>query len=108
MNQALENLQTILIKCGYNIGLISEIFAKVHSLSHNDLLKYHNNPPTIKVPFVIPYNSNTSHIGKTLHSHWHLIQDDDELQDLSSITLVMAFNRNRNIKDTLVHSNMAE
>ena len=104
----LENLQTILIKRGCNIGLISEIFAKVRSLSRNDLLQYHDNPPTIKLPFVIPYNSNTSHIGKTLHSHWYLIQEDDELQDLSSIIPVMAFQRNRNIKDTLVHSNMTE
>ena len=104
----LENLQTILIKRGYNIGLISDIFAKVRSLSRNDLLQYHDNPPTIKLPFVIPYNSNTSHIGKTLHSHWYLIQEDDELQDLSSIIPVMAFQRNRNIKDTLVHSNMTD
>ena len=104
----LENLQTILIKRGYNIGLISDIFAKVRSLSRNDLLQYHDNPPTIKLPFVIPYNSNTSHIGKTLHSHWYLIQEDDELQDLSSIIPVMAFQRNRNTKDTLVHSNMTD
>ena len=104
----LENLQTILIKRGYTIGLISDIFAKVRSLSRNDLLQYHDNPPTSKLPVVIPYNSNTSHVGKTLHSHWHLIQEDDELQDLSSITPIMAFQRNRNIKDTLVHSLMTE
>ena len=78
------------------------------SLSRTDLLQYHDNLPTFKLPFVIPYNSNTSHIGNTLHSHWHLIQEDDELQDLSSITPVMAFKKNRNIKDTLVHSNMTE
>ena len=62
----------------------------------------------IKLPFVIPYNLNTSQIGKTMHSHWHLIQEDDELQDLFAIKPVVAFKRNKNIKDILVHSNMAD
>ena len=44
----LENLQPILIKRGYNIDLSSEIFAKVSSVSRNDLLQYHDNPLTIK------------------------------------------------------------
>ena len=47
----LEYLQAILIKRGYKIGLISEIFAKVCSLSRNNLLKYHHHSPTIKLPF---------------------------------------------------------
>ena len=50
----LENLQTIRIKSGYNSGLISDIFAMERSLSCNDLLQYHDNPPTITLPFVIP------------------------------------------------------
>ena len=104
----LEYLQATLIKRGYNIGLISEIFAKVHSLSRNNLLQYYHHSPTIKLLFVVPYNSNTSQVGKTLHDYWQLIQEDDELQDLFSIKPVVAFTRNKNIKDTLIHFNMAD
>ena len=49
----LEYLQAILIKRGYNIGLISEIFAKVRSLSRSNLLQYHHHSPMIKLPLVV-------------------------------------------------------
>ena len=50
----LKYLQAILIKRGYKIGLTSEIFAKVCSLSRNNLLKYHHHSRTIKLPVVVP------------------------------------------------------
>ena len=101
----LKRLLVTLLKRGYNIGLINEMFAKVRSLSRDDLLQYHKRSPTHKLPFVIPFNWNTLHIGKKLHCHWHLIHDDQSLRGLSSAVPIMAFKRNRNIKDILVNSN---
>ena len=101
----LKRLLVTLLKRGYNIGLINEMFAKVRSLSRDDLLQYHKRSPTQKFPFVIPFNWNTLHIGKKLHCHWHLIHDDQSLRGISSAVPIMAFKRNRNIKDILVNSN---
>ena len=100
----LEVLQFSLIKRGYKIGLINKIFDQVRLLSRDNLLQYQDRPPTNILPFIIPFNWNTLHIGRILHLHWHLIQDDDNLQDISSLKPIMAFKRQRNIRDMLVHS----
>ena len=101
----LRRVLATLLKRGYNIGLINGTFAKVHSVSWDDLLQYHKRIPTHKLPFIVPFNWNTLHIGKKLHCHWHFIQDDQILRGISSATPIMTSKRSRNIKDILVNSN---
>ena len=67
------------------------------------LLQYHKPTSTHKLPFVVPLNWNTLHIGNRIHCHWHFIQVDQSLRGISSAAPIMAFKRNRNIKDILVH-----
>ena len=69
------------------------------------IFQYHKRSPTHKLPFIVPFNWNTLHIGKKLYCHWHFIQDDQSLRGISSATPIMVFKRNRNIKDILVNSN---
>ena len=102
----LQVLRCTLIKRGYNIGQINEIFNKVRLLSRDNLLQYQDRPPTHILPFVVPFNWNTQHIGRILHLHWHLIQNDESLQDISVLTPIVAFKRQKNVRDLLVHSNL--
>ena len=102
----LQVLRRTLIKRGYNIGRINEIFNNVRLLSRDNLLQYQDRPPTHVLPFVVPFNWNTLHIGRILHLHWHLIQNDENLQEISMLTPIMAFRRQKNIRDLLVHSNL--
>ena len=102
----LQVLRRTLIKRGYNIGRINEIFNNVRLLSRDNLLQYQDRPPTHVLPFIVPFNWNTLHIGRILHLHWHLIQNDENLQEISMLTPIMAFRRQKNIRDLLVHSNL--
>ena len=100
----LQQLSTILIKRGYNIGLINKLFSKVRPLSRDDLLQPHSRASCDILPFIIPFNLDTARIGRILHEHWHIIQEDEDLRDIASTTPIVAFKRNTNIKDLLVHT----
>ena len=58
----LQQLSIILIKRGYNIGLITKLFSKVRSLSRDDLLQPHSQASCDKLPFTIPFNLDTARI----------------------------------------------
>ena len=101
----LRVLRRTLINLGYNIGLINEIFNKVRILSRDNLLQYQDRPHTHILPFMVPFNWITLNIGRILHLHWYLIQNDESLQNISVLTPIMVFRRQKNIRDLLVHSN---
>ena len=94
----LQQLSIILIKRCYNIGLITKLFSKVHSLSRDDLLQPHSQASCDKLPFIIPFNLDTARIGQILYEHWKIIQEDDYLHDIASATPIVAFERHTNIK----------
>ena len=100
----LQQLSIILIKRGYNIGLITKLFSKVHSLSRDDLLQPHSQASCDKLPFIIPFNLDTARIGQILYEHWKIIQEDDYLHDIASSTSIVAFERHTNIKNLIIHT----
>ena len=95
----LQQLSIILIKRGCNIGLITKLFSKVHSLSRDDLLQPHSQASCDKLPFIIPFNLDTARIGQILYEHWKIIQEEDYLHDIASATPIVAFERHTNIKN---------
>ena len=95
-----------LIKRGYNIGLVDSIFTKVKNLKQDDLIKEQPKRENNKIPFIIPFNTNTSGIGRILQRNWHYIEDDDELGYLHEVEPVLALKRNNNLSDRLVHSKL--
>ncbi len=93
-----------LVKRGYNLGLIHAIFDEVTGLTQNDLIKKKQKLEQNKIPFIIPFNANTTKIGQSLQRHWHLIKGDPELDYLALEQPVLAMKRNKNLCDILVHS----
>ncbi len=93
-----------LVKRGYNIGLIDSIFKKVKTLSQDELIKEKPKRVNNRIPFIIPFNTNTTVIGHILRTHWHHIANDEELAHLQEEEPVLALKRNRNLRDSLVHS----
>ena len=100
----LQQLSNTLITRGYNICLINRLFSKLRSLSRDDLLQPHSQVSGDKLSFIIPFNLDTARIGQILHEHWHFIQEGEDLCDIASTIPIVAFNRNTNIKDLLIHT----
>ena len=103
LQQRLNNLLVILINRGYTHKTITEAFQQATKHTHIELLYKDKTPNNIKSPiFVVTYNDNTTYIGQILCKHWHLIEKDPTLSILWPEAPVVAYQRNKNLKDSLV------
>ena len=102
----LENLFSSLVSKGYDPTLIHSVFSKVRTQSQTDLLKEKETPDEGILPFVIPFNTNTKSIGLISNKHWSTIMKDITLNPIHQEKPIMAFKRNRNIRDILVHTKL--
>ena len=98
-----KNSFSSLVSKGYDPTLIQSVFSKVRTQLQADLLKEKETPIKGILPFVIPSNTNTKSIGLILNKHWSTIMKDIALNPIHQEKLIMAFKRNRNIRDILVH-----
>ena len=57
------------------------------------------------LPFVITYNETSANMGKILHKHWKIIEQDETLKILWPRPPMLALRRNWNLRDQLVHTN---
>jgi hypothetical protein len=92
---------------GYKTDTIDNAFgnATQHTqkqLLYNDKANKNKTRPTFRVPF----NTNTTHIGQILKKHWHLIESDPTLKILWPNIPMVAYKRNKNIKEMLVSSKL--
>jgi len=63
-NDFAHRLETTLIRHGYNIDLIIDIFMKLCLQSRDSLLQYYRHPHSTWLSFIDPLSLNTSQIGK--------------------------------------------
>ena len=107
LRNQLEKLKIILMTRGYKTDTIDNAFGKATQHTQKELL-YNDKPnktgtrPTFRVPF----NTNTTHIGQILKKHWHLIESDPTLKILWPDVPMIAYKRNKNIKEMLVSSKL--
>ena len=106
LNQ-LRKLKIILLTRGYNTNTIDNAFKKATQYTQKQLL-YSDKPDRTKTrpTFNIPFNTNTTHIGQILKKHWHLIESDPTLKILWPDVPMVAYKRNKNIKELLVNSRL--
>ncbi len=63
-----------------------------------------NNMANKNLSFIIPYDNTTIKIGSILKKHWHIITDDNTLNQIWNKPPFLALKRNKNIKEHLVCS----
>ena len=107
LGEHLEKLKENLIQRGYKLSDINKQFNKLRGLTQKDLLyrTKNNECQNNTLPFVITYNETSANIGKILHKHWKIIEQDEVLKTRWSRPPVLALRRNRNLRDYLVHTN---
>ena len=120
LERHLYNLKVNLIKRGYDPSLIDNEFAKISNINQNDLLfpnqnnQQHRPNPTSKnegnnqrnvIPFIVPYDCETTEIRSILSNHWHLIGDNPVLQQVWNRSRpILSLQRRPNLKDKLVRT----
>jgi hypothetical protein len=60
------------------------------------------NKTETRLTLSIPFNTDTTHIGQIRQKHWHLIESDPTLKILLPNIPMVAYKRNKNIKEMLV------
>ena len=104
----LEQLKINLIKRGYSIQEINQQFQKVKQLSQTDAL-FGNSKRKKQgriLPFIIPFDKNTSQINKILIKHWKTIHGNKTLDQIWPNQPFLALQRNKNIGDILIHTDL--
>ena len=107
LQKRLNDLLITLVHRGYKKETIQTAFNKVLQHTQNDLLyKSVNNQKNNSPIFSITYNYNTKHIAQILHKHWNIIENDPTLRILWAEPPIVAYQRNKNLKDNLVQTKL--
>ena len=104
LHNRLNHLLVALIHRGYTHDNIMTAFNKaLKHTTQNELLNNEKNPKTNNSPiFSIQYNNNTKYITHILRKHWSVIENDPTLRILWPEPPMVAYQKNKNLKDTLV------
>lgn len=99
-----EKIKTNLRKCGYSNKDVEDQLAKVDKLNRSDLLNYRkNNKKCNRVPFVLNYSRGLPNIHQILKKRQKILENSDRLKLAFHNTPIVAFRRDKNLKDILVH-----
>ena len=109
LDEKLTILRNNLMRKGYNLPEVKKQFDKIRNLSQKDLLFPNNTKAQTEeknLPFVIPYDNTTIQIGKILKTNWHIIEEDDTLNNIWMKKPFVALKKHKDLKDMLVRSKL--
>ena len=107
-HERLNHLLVALIHRGYKYDTIMTAFNKALKYNTQDeLLSIQTTHKTNNRPiFPITYNNNTKYIAHILRKHWSLIENDPKLHILWPEPPVVAYKKNKTLKDSLVSTKL--
>ncbi|MGH0131312.1 UNVERIFIED_CONTAM: hypothetical protein FKN15_045536 [Acipenser sinensis] len=98
-------LKTNLKKRGYKERIIETELRKVDKLKRDDLLDYKNRDKKVKrVPLIMTYSKLLPNISKIVWKHLRILHNSEKLKKVFLKAPVVAFKREANLGDILVHS----
>lgn len=99
-----EKIKTNLRKCGYSNNEVEDQLVKVDELNRSDLLNYRkNNKKCNRVLFVLNHSRGLPNIHQILKKRQKILENSDRLKLAFHNTPIVAFRRDKNLKDVLVH-----
>jgi hypothetical protein len=82
--------------------VIESGFSKASEINRNDLLQYKEKKINKRVPLVLTYHPSLEKISGIVRHHWKEIEKSETLAKLFPEPPVVAFQRQKSVKDTLV------
>ena len=98
-----RELKTHLRKRGYKDNLVERQLGKVDNLRRENLLDYNSQKETDRVPLVLTYTDALPNIHSILNRHMKTLYKSEINEEIFRHPPLVAFRRDRNIKDILVH-----
>ena len=82
--------------------MIENQIKKVARLNRNVLLAEQNKSKNAsRLPLSVTYNRTLPNMKNILQQHWHLLKIDSTLEETFQQTLILAFRRNRKLKEII-------
>ena len=86
---------------GYKESILEEHFAKVSNIDRKQLLTYNGKKGDNKIKYITKYNKGLPNIRNVFESNWHKLQTNEKLAETIEYKPILAFRRNRNLRDIL-------
>ena len=106
-NKRRKDLKWKLRGRGYSGRMIEQQFSRVDRLSRDDLLSNQKNTNSNKnakrVPLVLTYSNLLPNVHSILRKHQNVLFQSEKLQSVFKNPPMVAYRRDRNLCDTLVH-----
>jgi hypothetical protein len=89
---------------GFKEEEINKKIDEVSKIPQDDALQYKKKEQNLRVPFVLTFHPRLRQLGTALRKHFHLLQMNDRLKKAFQEPPMLAFRRQQNLRDVLVHT----
>ena len=98
---ALEKIKKNFVSRGYKQQDIDDQFKRINDLERKELLEYKEKKSEKKLKFITTFNHNLPKLRDAIEKNWDILQTNGKQAELFAEKPIIAFKRNRNLKDML-------
>ena len=95
---------------GYPTSLLDTAFSKASQIPRSDTLTdpVSNVTGNNKIPLVLNYHPFNFKVRDVINKNFHILKNDPETSSIFSDNPLVSFRHSKNIRETLVHSSLAQ
>ena len=93
---------------GYPSSKLKEQRRKAELINREELLQEKNGETGRKIPFTTTFNKHLPSINPIIEKHWHLLKTNPEIASKFCNKPVLAFRRNKNLRDILGQTHLSK
>ena len=98
---ALENIKKNFISRGYKPQNVDDQFLRINDVNRKELLEYKEKKNEKKLKFITTFNRNLPKLREAIGKNWDILLTNEKQAELFKEKPIIAFKRNRNLKDML-------
>ena len=96
-----KRLLNTLTKRGYNKKDTTTQINRAISIPRNELLNKIKTSNTERLPLTVTYNRTLPDVKTVIDKNWHILQIEPKLKEIFAEPPILAFKRNKNLKDII-------
>ena len=103
-----NNLKNVFISRGYKEEHVNDQLEKAEKVTRSEALVEKEKAQLKRIPLVVTFNRTLPDIRSIINKHWPILQVNAELKDVFSEPPILAFKRNKNLKDFIGSNRIVE
>ena len=101
-------MRDFFVQCGYPTSLLDTAFSKASQIPQSETLTnpVTNVTETNQIPLVLTFDPFNLKVRDIIRKNFHVLKNDPETSSIFSNNPLVSFRHSKNIRETLVHSNL--